>query len=66
MKAEDEARQEIDSLLESAGWQIQNNDELNLGAKLGVAVREFPLITGFADYLLFVNRVAVGAIEANP
>jgi len=28
-----------------------------------VVVREFPL-TGFADYLLFVDRVAVGAIEA--
>jgi hypothetical protein len=29
---------------ESAGWQIQDNNNLNLGAGLGVAVREFPLI----------------------
>jgi type I restriction enzyme R subunit len=27
-------------------------------------VREFPLITGYADYLLFVNRKAAGVIEA--
>lgn len=37
---------------------------MNLGASLGVAIREFPLETGFADYLLFVNRKAVGVIEA--
>ncbi len=37
---------------------------LNLGASLGVAVREFPLETGYADYLLFLGRKAVGAIEA--
>ncbi|NLA12586.1 MAG: DEAD/DEAH box helicase family protein, partial [Firmicutes bacterium] len=40
--------------------------ELNLGAAPGVAVREFPLTTGFADYLLFVDRKAIGAIEAKP
>jgi len=27
-------------------------------------VREFPLHTGFADYLLFVDRRAIGAVEA--
>ena len=37
---------------------------LNLGTAYGVAVREFPLKTGFADYLLFANRKAVGVIEA--
>lgn len=39
-------------------------DALNLGASLGVAVREFALKTGFADYLLFVDRRAIGVIEA--
>ena len=29
-----------------------------------MAVREFPLETGFADYLLFVDRQAVGVVEA--
>ncbi|MFN8483224.1 MAG: type I restriction-modification enzyme R subunit C-terminal domain-containing protein [Anaerolineae bacterium] len=37
---------------------------MNLGAGRGVAVREFPLKTGFADYLLFVDRKALGAVEA--
>ena len=29
----------------------------------GVAVREFTLKTGFADYLLFTERRPIGAIE---
>lgn len=66
MTLEEEARQEIDKLLEAAGWQIQDYNDLNLGASLGVVIREFPLTSGRADYLLFVDRVAVGAIEAKP
>jgi type I restriction enzyme, R subunit len=37
---------------------------MNLYAGQGVAVREYPLTWGPADYLLFVNRQAVGVIEA--
>ncbi len=37
---------------------------MNMYAGRGIAVREFPLQTGFADYLLFVDRKAVGVIEA--
>ena len=39
---------------------------MNLGASRGVAVREFPMVHGHgdADYLLFVDRKAVGVIEA--
>ena len=67
MKPEDTARQTIDALLTAAGWQVQDYDRLNLGASLGVAIREYPLTSGgFADYLLFVNRRAVGVIEAKP
>ena len=66
MTPEEEARQEIDRLLQSAGWCIQDYQDLNLGAGLGVAIREFPLVSGRADYLLFVDRIAVGAIEAKP
>ncbi len=62
MKPEEKARQQIDQLLEAAGWKIQDLHELNLGASLGVAVREFPLKSGAADYLLFVDREAVGVI----
>ena len=66
MTPEEEARQEIDRLLEAAGWQVQDYKNLNLGAALGVAIREFPLESGQSDYLLFVDRIAVGAIEAKP
>jgi type I restriction enzyme R subunit len=61
---EERARQNIDNLLTAAGWRVQSRDALDLSASLGVAVREFPLKTGFADYLLFVDRKAIGAVEA--
>ncbi len=63
---EDQARLEIDRQLKECGWVIQNHKDLNLGAGIGVAVREFPMARGHgaADYLLFVNRRAVGVIEA--
>jgi type I restriction enzyme, R subunit len=66
MTPEERARQKIDQLLEAAGWTIQDKNELNLGASLGVAVRYFPLTTGEADYLLFVDRKAAGVLEAKP
>src|SRR6266536_1972665 len=60
------ARQNIDVALEEAGWCVQDAATVNLYASRGVAVREFPLKTGhgFADYLLFVDAQAVGAVEA--
>lgn len=61
---EEQSRLTIDDLLAQAGWDVQNRDEIDLSAALGVAVREFPLKNGFADYLLFVNRQIVGVIEA--
>jgi type I restriction enzyme R subunit len=64
MTPETKARQQIDQKLEQAGWVIQDMKQLNLGAGLGVAVREYPTDTGPADYVLFVNRNAVGVIEA--
>ena len=60
------ARQNIDALLAQCGWMVQSRDETNLGAGRGIAVREFPLKTGYVDYLLFVDRRAIGAIEAKP
>ena len=47
----------------AAGWQVQDRRRANLGAAAGVAIREFPLATGEADYLLFVHRKAIGGIE---
>ena len=66
MTPEEKARQQIDRMLGAAGWEVQDLRELNLGAGLGVAVREFPLKSGEADYLLFVDRRAVGVVEAKP
>ena len=52
-------------MLEAAGWQIQNHAGHDTAAARGVAVREYPLKDNqSADYLLFINRVAVGIIEA--
>ena len=64
MKPEEKARQDIDKLLVAAGWNVQDYRDLNLGASLGVVVRDFPLESGFADYLVFIDRKAAGAIEA--
>ena len=64
MKPEEKARQQIDEQLDAAGWAVQTRDETNLGAARGVAVGEFPLTTGFADYMLFVDRRPIGVVEA--
>lgn len=63
---EQEARANIDAQLEESGWVIQDRDEINLAAGLGVAIREFKLKQdhGYADYLLFIDRQAVGVLEA--
>lgn len=66
MEPEEEARQKIDVLLQNAGWVVQDYRDLNLAASVGVAVREFPLKSGFADYLLFVDGLAAGVLEAKP
>ena len=66
MTPEQRARGSIDALLIAAGWHICNVSDANIHAATGVAIREFPLNTGFgfADYLLYVNGKACGVIEA--
>lgn len=64
MEPEQKARRKIDKLLEAAGWVIQDYKDMNLGASLGVVIREFPLKEGRADYLLFADREVVGVVEA--
>ncbi|MCE9598375.1 MAG: DEAD/DEAH box helicase family protein [Spirochaetia bacterium] len=66
MKPEEKARQTIDEQLAQAGWLVQDFKEIDLSAGSGIAIREFPLTTGFADYMLFVDRKAVGVVEAKP
>lgn len=64
MLPEARARLLIDQKLEVAGWVVQDTKQLNLGAAVGVAVREYPTDTGPAGYVLFVDREPVGVIEA--
>src|SRR3984957_2483790 len=65
---EQKARRAIDINLAAAGWLVQNCDEIDLTAGPGIAVREFQMKPGFgfADYLLYLDRKAVGAVEAKP
>ncbi len=58
------ARDEIDKQLLACGWLIQNKNQINLSAGTGIAVREYQTDIGPADYVLFVNKQAVGIIEA--
>jgi type I restriction enzyme R subunit len=51
-------------MLELTGWNVQGVKDLDFRASRGVALREFPLKSGFADYMLFVDRQAVGIVEA--
>ena len=64
MDPEEQARLKIDKMLTDSGWTIQDYGELNLGAGLGIAVREFPLGKDAADYALFIDRQPVGVVEA--
>ena len=68
MTPEQRARVNIDRLLGQAGWTVQDAGAVNLYAARGVAVREFRLKPGHgrADYLLYVDRQAVGVVEAKP
>lgn len=63
---EQRARDQIDAMLAQAGWQVQDKNRINLSSAQGVAVREYQTDIGPADYVLFVERRAVGVIEAKP
>ena len=55
---------EIDEQLAACGWVVQDYKHATVAAAQGVAVREVPTDAGPADYVLFVDRQAVGVIEA--
>ena len=61
---EQQARAHIDRMLAQAGWAVQAYKRMSLRAARGVAVCEFHLDTGIADYLLFVDHRPIGVIEA--
>ena len=64
MSPEEKARLVIDQKLIQSDWVVQDLNELNPSAALGVAVREFPTSTGEVDYALFINGTPVGVAEA--
>ncbi len=66
MTPEQKARQQIDRQLDQAGWLVQDFRQMNITAGLGVAVREFQLTTGDADYMLYADAKAIGVVEAKP
>jgi type I site-specific restriction endonuclease len=63
---EEKARREIDAKLTAAGWVLQDRKDIDLTVGRGIAVREFPMKAGFgfADYLLYLDKKALGAVEA--
>ena len=63
---EQKTRDNIDGMLEQAGWNVQPKKKIDFNAGLGIAVREYETDVGPADYVLFVNKQAVGVIEAKP
>jgi hypothetical protein len=64
VKPEERARRKIDEQLTACGWAVQDREDANLNADLGVAVGEFPLSSGLADYMLFVEGRPIGVVEA--
>ena len=61
---EQRARLQIDAQLAACGWVVQDYKQFNPSAGRGIALREVPLTTGPCDYLLVVDRKALGVIEA--
>ena len=59
---EQQARDRIDAQLRAAGWSVQS--KIDFAAGEGQAVREWHTDVGPADYVLFVDKKAVGVIEA--
>ena len=64
MTPEQQARQQIDAQLVAAGWVVQDYKAFNPSAGRGIALREVPLKSGRCDYLLLVDRNALGVVEA--
>jgi type I restriction enzyme R subunit len=59
------AREQIDDMLQKAGWAVQDKNEIDISVGAGVAVREYPTEEGPADYVLFLDGPnPVGIIEA--
>lgn len=64
MSPEEKARLVIDDKLAATGYVVQDLKEFNPAAGCGVAVREWQTTTGPCDYLIFIDGVPCGLIEA--
>jgi type I restriction enzyme, R subunit len=64
MTPEQKARQQIDAQLAACGWVVEDYAKADLSAGRGIALREAPMQSGSADYLLLVDRTPVGVVEA--
>ncbi len=64
MTPEEKARHQIDAMLVASGWIVQDYRQFNPSTGRGIALREAPLKSGTCDYLLLVDRKAVGVAEA--
>jgi type I restriction enzyme R subunit len=53
------ARDNIDKQLNACQWLIQDKKRLNQSAGIGVAVREYSIEIGQAEYVLFVNTGSI-------
>jgi type I restriction enzyme R subunit len=58
------ARDTIDRKLIESGFAVQDRKHIVFKESTGIAVRVYPTDVGPADYILFVDRVPVGVIEA--
>ena len=61
---EQQARDNIDLMLEQAGWKVQSQKKIDFSAGFGIAVREYQTDVGPADYVLFIDKKPVGVVEA--
>src|SRR5262249_29513428 len=56
----------IDAMLEEAGWKVQSKKAIDFAAGPGIGIKEYQTDVGPADYVLFIDKAAVGVIEAKP
>ena len=61
---EQKARDNIDAMLEQAGWLVQDKKKIDFSAGGGITVREYQTDVGPADYVLFIDKNPIGVIEA--
>ncbi len=61
---EQKARLKIDEMLRASGWVIQQKSGINFSAGIGIVICEYDTDKGPADYILFVDKIPVGVIEA--